>query len=243
MNSEYGVGATGTTLRARLRMVRAVRHELEGLQSVDLAVPDAEVASLWRDREEPWTDILIQCLDLRIRLHLFPDEESVESLRTEASLAQMYRVLWRWPETTAVGLVANDNKLQTVLLEPFDSRESLQAPSGISGAVHITGGPGPIREVVQNYLASLTPDWPDVPRIGSSTYVDLTGMVGDAVERASAEANEEAKRVRTPSKKRALQSITKAEQEALRELALRIIAGGEEEQLEEALTEVTGEIE
>jgi hypothetical protein len=96
---------------------------------------------------------------------------------------------------------------------------------------------------VHHYLSSLTPDWPEVPRIDSSASFDLREFVGETLQRAAADMGEQAKRVRTPSKKRALESITQFEKEALEELAIQIMTGATEGGLEDALKEITGNVQ
>lgn len=223
---------------ARLRMVQAVRHQIEPMPSVDVIAPDSEVASIWRDTAEPWSDLIIQCLDLRIRLCLFPNFSSVQEAIDRSHLEEAQRILRHWPETTAVGLVAKPGHPEIVLVEPFDSHGSLIAPTGQRSLLHVTAGPGPIRSVLEGYLESLKPYWPPIPKVHTQPHRDLEGVVSEAVDAAARDLDQRATRLRTPTKRQALESLSDEDLETLKTLALRVVSGSEKRSIEAALTEM-----
>jgi hypothetical protein len=147
--------------RARLAYL-AVRT-LSEIKPPLVVLPDAESAEISLGPGYMPADLVVQHLDIRLRLILLIDAKTVESLSEPSPLRAAALLLRHWPETAAVGLVANDAELSCLIVEPFDVEPSIATPGG-----HLLP-PTPRREAlplgdsVRNYLEIVVPSWERVP--------------------------------------------------------------------------------
>src|SRR5712691_11582246 len=120
--------STDTPSRDAPRRARLAYLAVRALSDMDppvVVVPDVESGEVSLGPDFLPADLVVQHLDLRLRLILLIDSKDVEALSEPSPLRAAELLLRHWPETAAVGLVANDSELSCLILEPFDVEPSI----------------------------------------------------------------------------------------------------------------------
>jgi hypothetical protein len=191
------------------RLAYLVVRALAGLDPPVVVVPDAESGEVSFDSHSPPADLVVQHLDLRIRLVLLTQAEESEILSNPDSLHTAELLLKHWPETAAVGLVANDSSLSCLILEPFDVEPSVGAPSGVQLPPTPRRDPFPVGDAVRRYLEVVVPDWERVPlsaELSTVGYGDLAPAIASEVR-----AEISGRRANIDEKRAALDSLNEAD--------------------------------
>lgn len=150
----------------RARLAYLTVSALSDMEPEVVVVPDAETAEVSVGAGFLPADLVVQHLDLRLRLILLPDSKDPASLHEPDALRAAELLLRHWPETAAVGLVANDAVLSCLVLEPFDVESSIGTPSGLPLPPTPRRTPLPVQDAIQAYLELVAPSWDRVPLAG-----------------------------------------------------------------------------
>ena len=102
---------------------RRITREIERLRRGALVLPDEEAAELPDAR----SDLLVRVGGARIRVAIVGPGELAHP---EELLREADRLFYRFPETAAVALVAGDEDLSCLVVEPQDSRPAIDGPAG-----------------------------------------------------------------------------------------------------------------
>jgi hypothetical protein len=136
-----------------------------------VVVPDTETGEVNLGPYFLPADLVVQHLDLRLRLILLIDVEDPAMLDSPERLAAAALLLKHWPETAAVGLVANDAERSCLVLEPFDVEPSIGTPSGSPLPPTPRRHSAPLADAIRSYLDVVVPNWEHVPRSSELTAV------------------------------------------------------------------------
>lgn len=187
-------------------------------------LPDTETGELAPGPEFRPADLIVQHLDVRLRLILLLETSTEADLFEASHLRAAALVLRHWPETTAVGLVANDTDLPCLIVEPFDVEPTIAAPSG--EALPPTPRRMPLRVdlAVREYLDVVVPSWENVPgRIASEPfhYEEVAREVSNDVGRVMSD-----RRANIDEKRAALDSISRSDMTWVARLVERAVSRG-----------------
>ncbi len=147
----------------RARLAYLTVSALSDMDPPVLVVPDAETGEVSLGPDFLPADLVVQHLDLRLRLILLINVEDADMLSAPAGLQAAELLLKHWPETAAVGLVANDSQLSCLVLEPFDVEPTIGTPSGLRLPPTPRRDPAPVTDAIRTYLEVVAPDWERVP--------------------------------------------------------------------------------
>jgi hypothetical protein len=192
-------------------------------------VPDAESSEASLGPNFRPADLIVQHLDIRLRLILLIDATDEDALSLPTNLAAAALILRHWPETTAVGLVANDADLSCLLLEPFDVEPSIAAPSGEALPPTPRRIAQPIGSAVAQYLNVVVPSWDAIPPAEIPTepfrYEDVALRIARSVRETI-----RGRRANIDEKRSALDSLSEADAAWAARLVERAVSLGMSEQ-------------
>jgi hypothetical protein len=212
----------GSPSREAARRSRLAFLTVKALSELDppiFVTPDTESGEVFVGPEFIPADLTIQHLDLRIRLILLIDAEGPQALADAGPLRAAELLLKHWPETTAVGLVANDSLLSCLIVEPFEVESSIGTPSGLTIPPTPRRDAYPVAEAVRKYLEVVVPSWDRVPsslELSAVGYEDLAPAIASDIQQDLA-----TRPARIPEKKDALNSVGTADARWASDLVLR----------------------
>jgi hypothetical protein len=193
----------------RARLAYLAVKVLSDMDPPLVVVPDAESAEVSLGADFLPADLVVQHLDLRLRLILLIHAKDIEALSQPSALRAAEVLLKHWPETAAVGLVANDSELSCLIVEPFDVEPSIGTPSGLALPPTPRRDALPIGDAVRRYLEIVVPNWERVPpssELARLGYEDLAPAVASQVRAEIA-----ARRANIDEKRAALDSLDEAD--------------------------------
>lgn len=208
---------------SRARLSFRVASEINQLPEHFTVVADPETQSSPFGSELPGSDFLVQQLDLRVRLYLVDEAGDAEDLVTKGNVEVAQKILNQWPETSAVALVANDEALSAVVIEPYERDRTVQAPSGARGAVDGNLVPAPLLTAITSYFAVNSLEWSDVPRLIDDADVQLDVMTREAAVRALDSVAQ--RHVQIEEKRKALDSLGPADADLVARWLSDILSG------------------
>jgi hypothetical protein len=181
-------------------------------------------------------------LDLRIRLVLLLDVSDEQGLRESSIVGGAGRLLRHWPETAAVGLVANNEHLTCVLIDPFEGDVAIGVPSGGHLDPRATRPAAPVAEAIRAYLETHVPAWDAVPSISDQLLLpDPSEAVLQIAHKVMNGLQRQGDRALIPEKKEAYMGISEADARWASNIIKRILDGElDPDRLDEIITERTG---
>jgi hypothetical protein len=194
------------------RRARLAYLAVKALSDMDpplVVVPDAESAEMSLGPDFVPADLVVQHLDLRLRLILLIQANDPGDLSESGSLRAAELLLRHWPETAAVGLVANDSELSCLVVEPFDVEPSIGTPSGLLLPPTPRRDALPLADAVRRYLEIVVPNWERVPpssELATVGYGDLAPAIANEIR-----ADITARRANIDEKRAALNSLDEAD--------------------------------
>jgi hypothetical protein len=180
---------------------------------------------LLADRDIPWSDLIVQAMDLRVRVVLAPHETDEDELLHEEYLKRAQSVLQAWPETAAVVIVANSDPVQAILVEPYALHDAYKLPSGDRWGARPTAGPITVDQLVGDYFASILPTWAPIPRLQVDADEQFQQVVAQVLRSRADQLAQETNRIRIPVKRQGMQSIDEDTLEEIRTFVEQVIAG------------------
>ena len=186
-----------------------------------MVVPDAETGELTLGPEFRPADLIIKHLDVRVRVILLVDTNDEDGLKESRNLRAAGLVLRHWPDTTAVALVANDDDLTCLVVDPFDVEPTIAAPSGAALPPTPRRVPMRLEAAVQAYLDVIVPSWENIP--AGSTREPF--QYEERARRVSSEVGEEisSRRAQIDEKRSALDSISRSDMTWVSKLVERAV--------------------
>jgi hypothetical protein len=197
-----------------------IAREVERLRRGALVLPDEEAAELPDAR----SDLLVRVAGLRIRVVVAAPEELAHPAEL---LREADRLFFRFPETAAVALVADDADLSCLVVEPQDCRPALEAPAGRRA------GPRPRRQrlslgaALASYLDEVEPVWeePGMLTDGPDRDFDVAVVAAETAAAVVRRLKDEASRARIPAKALAYAALGEYETEELARLVMDVAEG------------------
>ncbi len=204
-------------LAARLRLARRVADVLLPQPEDVLVEASGSAERIAGESHEPelQTDFLVSVLDLRIRVALLPGL-GADMLRDAATLEAAAKLLWSNPETLACMIVADDEQLSAVIVEFGDLSEQ-------AASLWRQAGPEPVRVVLNSYLATLRPAWPDPASLDGADSVSLEGLVDQSSVANIGERGR--KRSQVEERKLAREQLGSRESRFIASLTLDVLKG------------------
>lgn len=234
--------SSGRTAARRARLALLVARQLVDLPPGTTVVPDTESREIDLGPECPPADFIVQHLDLRIRLVLLLDVSDEQGLRESTVVGGAGRLLLHWPETAAVGLVANNEDLTCVLIDPFEGDVAIGVPSGGHLDPRATRPAVPVSEAIRAYLETHVPSWDAVPSISEQL---LLPDPGEAVLQIAHDVMNaivrEGDRALIPEKKQAFMGISETDAQWASSIINRVLDGElDPDQLDQIIAERAG---
>ena len=180
-------------------MAYRLTNALSSLDDGTVLVPDAESNKLSGAADYQPADFVVQRLDLRIRVLLLIDVQDGDDVSRPSNLHHAHVLLKHWPETTAVALVANDDDLTAVIVEPEEASAAIGVPSGSSITPRSARSALPVQTAVQGYLRSRIPEWPRLPEPSEPGDHSLISELSEDAAQAAA-ADEASRRAQIPER-------------------------------------------
>jgi hypothetical protein len=206
----------GTPGDARRRIVQEIGLMNRGA----LVAADEEAASLPDAR----SDLLVRVAAVRIRIAIVGADELA---RLEELLLEADRLFYRFPETAAVALVADDDELSCQVVEPQDCRPAVVAPTG----TRVGPRPGrpelPLRLALTSYLDDIEPVWEEPEAMAGATdrEFDVGAVAAETATAVVRRLKDEASRARITARRAALAALGDREIEALTRLVVDVSRG------------------
>jgi len=213
--------------RDAARRARLAYLTVSALSKMDppvLVVPDTETAEVSVGPDFLPADLVVQHLDIRLRLILLIDVSDPNMLPEPHRLRAAALLLKHWPETAAVGLVANDAQLSCLVLEPFDVEPSIATPSGLRLPPTPRRGTAPVTNAIRAYLEVVVPNWERVPPPAERDAVGYEELGPPIAHQVQADIVE--RRANIDEKRAALDSIDQSDTRWAADVLLRVSSKG-----------------
>ena len=197
-----------------------VTREIQRLNRGALVLADEEAAELPDAR----SDLLVRVAGVRIRVMIVgPDELS----HPEELLREADRLFYRFPETAAVALVADDEDLSCLLVEPQDCRPAVETPSGMRTGPRPRRPRLPLLAALTGYLDEIEPVWDEPETIvdAADRDFDVAVLAAETATAVVRRLKDEAARARIPAKGIAFAALGEYEIEELAKLVMDVARG------------------
>ena len=214
---------------------RVVSALTEGLGPESTVVPDAESNKISAGPDYLPSSFIVQHLDLRVRLTLCLDASGPADLTEPRLLRSAHLLLRQWPETSAVALVADDDALSCLVIEPEEAAGALGVPSGEPIRSPDEGRALPAVDAVRRYIEAMIPVWPDLPTGGLRGDGSPTADIIDGSTREAA-ASVRGRGAQIKERLAALKGLSEEDVGWARQLASRVLAGGAEPGVSRAIS-------
>lgn len=209
----------------RLRLARRAAAQLADLGEDVIVEVDSEGSAREERIDGLASDFLISSLDLRIRLSLLVTGEVEDADDPGRHLSAAQALLDLYPDTDAVVIVADDEDLNCVVVEPYDRQEALLLPRGDRAESNRAParGPAPLRSSIAQYLRSLSPTWEAVAAL---PLVESSGSQAIA-EAAASRLLEDLRQMnyRVPEKLAARDALSQEDADFAVDLTMRLLSG------------------
>src|SRR5207302_2788151 len=174
---------------------RRITREIERLNRGAVVLGDEEAAELPDAR----SDLLVRVAGVRIRVVIVdPGELS----HPQGLLREADRLFYRFPETAAVALVAGDEDLSCLLVEPQDCRPAVETPSGMRTGPRPRRPRLPVLAALASYLDEIEPVWEEPETIvdAADRDFDVAVLASETATAVVRRLKDEASRARIPAK-------------------------------------------
>jgi hypothetical protein len=198
---------------------RRVTREIQRLNRGALVLADEEAAELPDAR----SDLLVRVAGVRIRVMIVgPGELS----HPQELLREADRLFYRFPETAAVALVADDEDLSCLLVEPQDCRPAVETPSGMRTGPRPRRPRLPLLAALTSYLDEIEPVWEEPGTIvDAESDFDVAVLASETATAVVRRLKDEAARARIPAKGIAFAALGEYEIEELAKLVMDVARG------------------
>jgi hypothetical protein len=169
------------------------------------------------------SDLLVRVAGVRIRVMIVgPGELS----HPQELLREADRLFYRFPETAAVTLVADDEELSSLLVEPQDCRPAVEAPSGMRTGPRPRRPRLPVLAALTSYLDEIEPVWEEPGTIvDAESDFDVAVLASETATAVVRRLKDEASRARIPAKGIAFAALGEEEVEDLAKLVMDVARG------------------
>jgi hypothetical protein len=198
---------------------RRITREIERLNRGAVVLADEEAAELPDAR----SDLLVRIAGVRIRIMIVgPGELS----HPQELLREADRLFYRFPETAAVALVADDEELSCLLVEPQDCRPAVETPSGMRIGPRPRRPRLPLLAALASYLDEIEPVWEEPGTIvDAESDFDVAVLATETATAVVRRLKDEASRARIPAKGIAFAALGEEEVEDLAKLVMDVARG------------------
>ena len=209
----------------RLRLATRVAAQLADLGEDVIVEVDSEGSAREARTDGLASDFLISSLDLRIRLSLLVTGEVDDADDPGSHVSAALALLDLYPDTDAIVVVADDEDLNCVVVEPYDRQEALLLPRGERAESNRAParGPAPLRSSVAQYLRSLSPAWDAVAALPLIESSNSREIAEGAALRALADLRQ--MNYRVPEKLVARDALSQADADFAVGLTMRLLSG------------------
>jgi hypothetical protein len=214
------VEAAGSAPAARREDARRrITREIQRLNRGAVVLADEEAAELPDAR----SDLLVRVAGVRIRVMIVgPGELS----HPQELLREADRLFYRFPETAAVALVADDEDLSCLLVEPQDCRPAVETPSGMRTGPRPRRPRLPVLAALASYLDEIEPVWEEPGTIvDAESDFDVAVLASETATAVVRRLKDEASRARIPAKAFAFAALGEEEVEDLAKLVMDVARG------------------
>ena len=205
---------------AREDPLRRITREVQRMNRRAVVLTDEEAAELPDAR----SDLLVRVAGVRIRVMIVgPDELS----HPGELLREADRLFYRFPQTAAVVLVADDEDLSCLLVEPQDCRPAVEAPSGMRTGPRPRRPRLPLLAALTSYLDEIEPVWEEPETIvdAADRDFDVAVLAAETATAVVRRLKDEASRARIPAKAFAFAALGEEEVEDLAKLVMDVARG------------------
>lgn len=209
----------------RLRLARRAAAQLTDLGEDVIVEVDGEGIAREERIDGLASDFLICSLDLRIRVSLLVSGEVEGADDPVRHLSAALALLDLYPDTDAIVVVADDENLNCVIVEPYDRKNALLLPGGdrADSDRAPARGPAPLRSNVTQYLRALSPAWDAVAALPLVESSNSRQIAETAATRVLDELRHATYRVR--EKLDARDALSQADVDFVVDLTMRLLSG------------------
>jgi hypothetical protein len=199
---------------------RRITRDIQRMNRAAVVLTDEEAAEL----PDAPSDLLVRVAGVRIRVMIVgPDELS----HPEELLREADRLFYRFPETAAVALVADDDDLTCLLVEAQDCRPAVETPTGARIGPRPRRPRLPLLAALASYLDEIEPVWeePETMLDPADRDFDVAVLASETATAVVRRLKDEASRARIPAKAFAFAALGEEEVEELAKLVMDVARG------------------
>ncbi|MEA2588229.1 MAG: hypothetical protein QOH66_1156 [Actinomycetota bacterium] len=198
---------------------RRITRDIERMNRGAVVLADEEAAEL----PDAPSDLLVRVAGVRIRVMIVgPDELS----HPGELLREADRLFYRFPETAAVALVADDDDLSCLLVEAQDCRPAVETPTGMRIGPRPRRPRLPLPAALASYLDEIEPVWEEPGTIiDAESDFDVAVLAAETATAVVRRLKDEASRARIPAKAFAFAALGEEEVEELAKLVMDVARG------------------
>ena len=198
---------------------RRITRDTQRMNRGAVVLADEEAAEL----PDAPSDLLVRVAGVRIRVMIVgPDDLS----RPGELLREADRLFYRFPETAAVALVADDDDLSCLLVEAQDCRPAVETPTGLRIGPRPRRPRLPLPAALASYLDEIEPVWEEPGTIiHAESDFDVAVLAAETATAVVRRLKDEASRARIPAKAFAFAALGEEEVEELAKLVMDVARG------------------
>jgi hypothetical protein len=199
---------------------RRITRDIQRMNRGAVVLTDEEAAEL----PDAPSDLLVRVAGVRIRVMIVgPDELS----HPGELLREADRLFYRFPETAAVALVADDDELSCLLVEAQDCRPAVETPTGMRIGPRPRRPRLPLVAALTSYLDEIEPVWeePETMLDPADRDFDVAVLAAETATAVVRRLKDEASRARIPAKAFAFAALGEEEVEELAKLVMDVARG------------------
>jgi hypothetical protein len=198
---------------------RRITRDIQRMNRGAVVLTDEEAAEL----PDAPSDLLVRVAGVRIRVMIVgPDELS----HPGELLREADRLFYRFPETAAVALVADDDDLSCLLVEAQDCRPAVETPTGLRIGPRPRRPRLPLVAALASYLDEIEPVWEEPGTIiHAESDFDVAVLAAETATAVVRRLKDEASRARIPAKAFAFAALGEEEVEELAKLVMDVARG------------------
>jgi len=198
---------------------RRITRDIQRMNRGAVVLTDEEAAEL----PDAPSDLLVRVAGVRIRVMIVGphDLSHPQELLREAD-----RLFYRFPETAAVALVADDDDLSCLLVEAQDCRPAVETPTGMRIGPRPRRPRLPLVAALTSYLDEIEPVWEEPETIiDAESDFDVAVLAAETATAVVRRLKDEASRARIPAKAFAFAALGEEEVEELAKLVMDVARG------------------
>jgi hypothetical protein len=198
---------------------RRITRDIQRMNRGAVVLTDEEAAEL----PDAPSDLLVRVAGVRIRVMIVgPDDLS----HPGELLREADRLFYRFPETAAVALVADDDDLSCLLVEAQDCRPAVETPTGMRIGPRPRRPRLPLPAALASYLDEIEPVWEEPGTIiDAESDFDVAVLAAETATAVVRRLKDEASRARIPAKAFAFAALGEEEVEELAKLVMDVARG------------------